>query len=615
MGVTRRTLYNWIRNGEIEARKDGTAWWVRVPEEWDGTTGLDEQGDERERGEKDRERAHGAGPGREPGRGTDLSSSTLPYEREGEGVKRPVESDWGEIRPPDGPLALAEKVSPPPLERVTCAAATRKAILDAYPAAKGDPVFLRALVVLLYGTRCDRGSKRLRIDRATLEWINGRRFRGSRWGRDVLAEIRRHLPGFEHTAWLKGDHTRLVKASGIDPALVAVVDADLKTPVSSLVDRVDVLTGRSYGKRQVSAAIEDGRKRATASHRPAPSKTAWAIRDEMNDRAACPPHAFTKPAERATARMLERIDRMSIRHHATLDPTSGHASDDEVRRMYRRVVRAIADCPQPFYLFSARGRTDRVFPESEGLLNLPRDLRMIWNEESGWEELDLSAAHLGIAAALWGVERVRAFLEGGGNAWDEIIRCLGLDHLSDHRRDDVKAVVKLATYAVVYGGPVASVKGFVSRELRGALGEGAGERFTSTWLIHDLVDARGLAYKRLREYDPTPPPSGISAALEGNVEPESAMATIAQSYEAAIMMPAIEYAKEHRAARARYGQQPDFRIVLWQHDGFSVKWRRSESRPDGSVHYPDRAKHLREIQRRVEDRAAHLRVPTRLVTK
>jgi hypothetical protein len=503
---------------------------------------------------------------------------------------------------------------PSHLRRTTCARTTRDSILAAYPNAAGDEILWRGLVYLLFCAAHDRETGRRLAGLDILEWIAGRPIYHSttrndvpRRGEDVLIYLReRLLPDLRWSGWVAGERCRLILADGIDPTLRQLVRADLATPIREIKDRVRVIDGTRYDRRAMKREREELHEEAVALYDAAPSATSRYFLERLNDLDARPINGFTKllaGMDKAKAASLI----WEVEREANESDEEYEQREEDVRNGLLRLLRAIEDMPMPFYQPSSRGRTDRVFALNQSVLMLPRALRSILCDGASWNELDLTSCHLAIASAIWGVESLRGFLADDGEAWPSLMRAIGLTDIEagTEQYDELKDILKRGTYSSVYGMIEPAIKAQVTRALAEAGAAANGSDFASAWLIRDLLDARQERLDAITLNDGAETVTGFRAEIStpDDVDERSVLATIAQGYEAAIMRVTLEYEEQHLAEAAARGEQPDFRVMLWQHDGCSVRWRRK------------RATHLAEMQRRVAEAAAVYGIPTRLEAK
>jgi hypothetical protein len=263
-----------------------------------------------------------------------------------------------------------------------------------------------------------------------------------------------------------------------------------------------------------------------------------------------------------------------------------------LRRYYLTVLRAIEGQAKPFYRPSRKGKTDRVFGLNRSLLNLPKRVRAILCQ--GLYEIDLKSAHLLIAAWLWDAEKPLAWLSEPENSiWDELIEHYGpLFAEQDYQTptngeklySDVKAVLKKAVYSTVYGMAASSIQDQVTRRLGGILGSRAGAHFRSHWMIEELLAKRDEKLEELSAKTSHRGPTGIQINIDpdnnssedsnSGVDAKSAMATLAQAYEQAMMSVVLDL----EADRDSSDSQNNFRVFLWLHDGVYVQMRSPNAR-------------------------------------
>ncbi len=493
-------------------------------------------------------------------------------------------------------------------QRLTCARATREAIARYHPAAESDPVLFRYVVHALFSTWRDRDTGLRIIGQDELEWIWGEPFGGFTWGTTVLARIEAHLPGFRWAEYHREARCRLIEEDGLDPALREIAAADLGLPARELEDRVYVTDGRRYHRDHPTQTRAECL--AACDALVPPSETARRIQHRLNHRPS-----------NVSARILRRIDEArryveAMDIEVDLKPKKGESewarerravhTREGLRSQYLAVLRAIEDQHQPLYKPSRRGRTDRLFGYNPSALHLPSDVREILYQ--GFVSIDLKSAHLFIAAKLWNVDDVvERLTDPEYSVWDDLLDHLGHGHLrhGDPLYRTLKGALKTATYSVIYGMAEHAVKGEFTKAVKEVLGPDAGRRLACHWLIRRLLDARDRALGELNVGEEIDTPTGIRVRVEqelgaegSGVDPRSAMATVAQAYEQELMSVVLEYEADHH----REAHTPTFHVALWLHDG-CYAWV-----PPSRSAEP----HLRELRRRLQERADQLGVYARL---
>jgi hypothetical protein len=508
-----------------------------------------------------------------------------------------------------------------PLRRITCSRAVRSRLLAEYPAAANDDMLRRALVYFAFGATRDRDSKRLLCSERHIRWIWGANIPHG-WGSEkrtnsglkILKDIRdRLLPGLEWTRPNKQlGQARTILTTGIRPAVQKLIDDDLRLPVKTLVDRVYVLDGLLYRKGERTAIRRNDIDQAALSSPEAPSPVTAYFLARLNNDADRPLRSFTV-LETYVPQAIAAAQRYRLKSGDD-DPCQRwkyangkkRRSKAERTRRYRqsllRSIRAIQDLPQPFYRPSSKGRTDRIFGLNASILDLPSEIRHTMTEGAGWVELDLTSAHLAIAAALWNLPGIRSLLESGASVWDHLIAGISTDvRPGSHRYKDLKAVLKTATYSAVFGMKTSSLRRKITCEMQLAGYKFKGAAITALPVFQELLVARTMIYAKIKTSGIQPAPTGI--VIDPTRPPEKQMATLAQSYEAILMQPILQYEETEFAAARAEGRQPAFRVMLWQHDGCSLRFDKS------------RVRHTKGMQAAVASVATKYDIPTRLEVK
>jgi hypothetical protein len=309
----------------------------------------------------------------------------------------------------------------------------------------------------------------------------------------------------------------------------------------------------------------------------------------LNDR---PSHIFARTTEHIpqAVQYVRKMDievRFSSRERRVSRET--HAKrrvqkEEQLRERYLHVLDSIRGQHQPFYTFSCKGRTDRVFAFNESALDLPKAVREILYQD--FYEVDLRSAHLLIAAWLWDAEDALEKLSRESfSIWCDLMRHCeplfenrGLEKptIGDPLYTKIKSALKVALYSTVYGMPAPNVQAGVTQALKPILGPTVGEHLRGHPIIVELLRKRDEKLKAMQVGDTIYGPTGIEITIQQSidddgdgVDPKSAMATLAQSYEQALMQVILEYEKDRNEELT----QNYFRVALWLHDGAYVHFR------------------------------------------
>lgn len=403
------------------------------------------------------------------------------------------------------------------------------------------------------------------------------------------------LPGLEWADYVPGERRRSVPLShALDLVDDALLDAWRQETASRgwLEDRVYLDNGaafspanRSKERRRQAEAMSGYAEHAST----ALSGRLWTLLD------ASPASTFS-PA----------LDRLRDAEDAARSLRSARATADALD-----ALRAIADDPTPRYRFSAY--SVRLAPVGAGFGTVATPVRRALLSDC--YEVDLASSQLAIAARDWGCPELYATLDTGESFWTPLLDFMRLG-------PEAKAAVKRGTYGLVYGAGKERIVSDIRAEFRDCLGTDLPERVARRFLDFDLVsevrERRDNVLRAVREaldvetgrgyvLDVFGRPlssgrldyaDGVRRPVAGPRAARSILAQLAQARELWLLEPLVSLA-EAEAARRR----PEWRIVLWQHDGASLRFSRRADL------------HLGRIAHAVEDRAREGGYPTRLEVK
>lgn len=303
-----------------------------------------------------------------------------------------------------------------------------------------------------------------------------------------------------------------------------------------------------------------------------------------------------------------------------------YASEPAKLNYARLNLASIARQPMPVYRTTSN--SVRLFATGHSLASLPKPLRHLLSSRARWIELDLAQSQLAITSSLWKVEPVLdALRDEDFSIWDDLMRGLGVapDEL---RRDDpqtyaeVKAALKPNVYGILFGASAHDLRRFgfafdfdphrtdaavLARRalLVDTLGrplDELGDAFVEHPLMAAMLEARHRRMEELRRDGHIVDAFGRRLALVSGgpdeVRPPSLLAQEAQAMELKLLEP-VTYDAIEESEKLR----PNYRITLWQHDGFSIVVK--EKRLEGPV--------IERLQQLVQDAADSLDIPTRLV--
>lgn len=479
------------------------------------------------------------------------------------------------------------------MRSAVCSAELLAKVSQCHPETDRDERLRRYVLYALFG-QCDQDTGHPLLGQAVLEWIDGKPFRGSRWGTDVLKDLQAAFPELDWRRYVPGVRPRLLTVDGLDPDLKRLADEDRRRGAVDDVPDVFAVSGEDYDRRVIGEQRAELQEMLRAREADAPSDTARYVMRRMNER---PSNVFRRHVVPQVAEARALVASMEV-------------EDEALREHYFKVLRQIERQSQPFYKPSERGRTDRIFPANPSALSLPKSVRDVLAER--FVEVDLKSAHLVIGAALWDCQEALEQLQRPGySVWDDLKRHYELQHhetISAQEERDFKAACKEALYSTLYGMGESHMRGQFTRSLGDVLAyfglyvrrDGdlvhvssvASELLAEHWLIRALLDARDRELGQIERNGGAETPTGISAEIDPakGIDAKSVLATVAQSYEQDIMKEILLYEDEHPDV---FGST-DFRVTLWIHDGAAVHFTRR------------RATHLAAMRERVGSRSYEL---------
>lgn len=499
---------------------------------------------------------------------------------------------------------------PDDLKRRTCEHDTSRAISRYVPEVADDDVLFRYCVYVLWGDFDDRQCGLQVLPESACNWI-------ADYENDTAIEVIEHIQkrlGLEILPHIPNRRCRLIKEDGLPEELKRVVEEDVSTPPSDYDDRVYLLSGAPYTPKKVTERREEVQEGLRDERHKAPSVGAQKTFEMLNfgcGEGLRSGRLFSKMEDHLDM-AFEYVRRMSI------DPDTSKKEEEtwedwrdrkrkqqaDERDKYFDALSAIADQHQPFYTFSKTGRTDRLFAYNRGVLDLPSEVRKILCQD--FLEVDLRSAHLLIAAWLWDADEALDKLRRENySIWNDLMEHYEpLFNANGHKVPEpgedlyktVKAALKRAVYSTVYGMHAPSIQAQVTKNLKDILGPEAGEHWRGHPIMAELLKKRDKKLREMEVGDVLHGPTGIRIEIEqgldengDGVDPKSAMATLAQSYEQAAMQVILELERERQQAES-YSY---FRVALWLHDGAYVSLRSKRARrKDLNARLRERCKEL-----------------------
>lgn len=461
--------------------------------------------------------------------------------------------------------------SPDDLEEQVCERRVRRKVFELVPAAREDDILHRYVVFALRTNFYDEKTGHRVLPAGALKWIGGGEFET---GIALLDYLKQHFD-LQYRDHIPGKRCRLLVQDGLPQELHQFDKEESFVPLSQQKDPAYLLSGRSYTAKRGSEKREELREQLQEERHGAPSIGARKTFDLLNFGPG-----KDHRSSRLTSKMLDHLDQAYERVRS-MDIKAGQ------RDYYLSQLSAIGRQHQPFYTFSSKGHTDRVFGYNDGLLNLPSEVRAILCQD--FVEVDLRSAHLLIAAWLWEAgDALSQLRKESYSIWEDLMRHLkplfhdqgqSVPSPGEQLFSRVKATLKKAVYSTVYGMPAPSIQATVTRDLKSILGRKVGERLRNHSIIGELLSKRQQKLREMEVGSVIEGPTGIRVEIEepvggDGVDPRSAMATLAQSYEQAAMRVILELERDLE----NQGGRNHFKIAVWLHDGAYVKMRSLRAR-------------------------------------
>ena len=189
---------------------------------------------------------------------------------------------------------------------------------------------------------------------------------------------------------------------------------------------------------------------------------------------------------------------------------------------------------------------------------------------------------------MWGVEPLAEFLQSGHNFWNYLCGYLDVPTVST---EVVKPILKDAVYSLCYGMHQQHLRSYLTTEFKNLGLPEKSVAFVTEPYLHMMFQAREQEIERITNAGTVNTCFAKPLTLRNDFRARDALAQMARAWEMKIILPAFRLAMEN---------QEEFKIMLYQFDGFSVHFTR---RPE---------EWRKRIETVVNDQAEALRIPTRL---
>ena len=257
----------------------------------------------------------------------------------------------------------------------------------------------------------------------------------------------------------------------------------------------------------------------------------------------------------------------AIKNRSDLEPTK--------QKAYLELTDIIKEGTMP--ILHGVQNSCRLYESGASITGLPRQYRKMLCK--GWTEFDIKSSQLAIVSSMWNISSIHDFLSQKNSVWDLFFNEFTVDK-DDYT--DTKRFFKESLYSIVFGKQEQAIAKLYDQKF----GAGAGIKFSNIWLVRDLFDAREKEINRLankpggRHHSPAVSlmPTGNEFFFTGMSKKQAklydgimpygqrkritcAMAQEVQMIEMALLNPIIDLAERN---------SKNYKITLWQHDGFSV---------------------------------------------
>ena len=353
----------------------------------------------------------------------------------------------------------------------------------------------------------------------------------------------------------------------IHPDVLAAWQDERAAPARCIEGRVYLDDGSAFTKDGRTAERKRIARALKGYEREAHCELAARVAGYMNSRDTLPARTFDGLDFDAARAVAESLSRQSARA-GQLD-----------------LLARIEEQPVPYYGFSRF--SPRVWGVGSAITGLNTAVRRALMPFA--VEFDWTSVHFAISAQDWGLPDMHAFLSSGAPLWPVL-----LSHVSLPTTEDFKRVVKPTGYGINYGAGKRRIIRDGQAEHMALTGaqmdaEQAGRLLTHPLMrealagrTRELERVRGEITRQGHVLDCFGVP--VSEGANGYGKPgaldysRSVLAQLNQARELWLMEPLLALA-EHEAAKDR----PAWRIVLWQHDGVSVRFYRDRARHEARI--------------------------------
>ena len=209
-------------------------------------------------------------------------------------------------------------------------------------------------------------------------------------------------------------------------------------------------------------------------------------------------------------------------------------------------------------LYKPVARSARIYSFGQSMVSLERSIRKTLMK--GYTEFDIRSSQLAIASRLWNIPKVVTYLKNpNNNIWTDLANDFEIN------RDESKDIFKTCLYSTMFG----AMKSRLKHNLAPLNVDNGFEKFIANEIIAEVWEKRNERFKTIRHDGGVKNVFGQWISIGPQINLRSALAQEAQAFELFLLKDVI------KLAIAEDGKQ-SFQIILWQHDGFTVKFRHND---------------------------------------
>jgi hypothetical protein len=449
------------------------------------------------------------------------------------------------------------------------------------------PAYRAFFQYLCFSTFLDEDSGELVIPHATIVRIFGTNDTAFASG-VFLEQFRRDvLPAFTWRDEIPGEKCRCVVSYGWDNAFLQALDQelDVRAPKETIFVSGKAWNDRAKAIARLTAVADHEERAQTLALNPTQQK----IFDYME----------AVNGVQFVDKMIENAEAIQV-VLGTLDP--------EVRKIQERILGSAKEVSKIHYY--PGDRSARMSAQGDTVVGLKREVRRTLCK--GWTEVDLKSSQFAILASKLDAPLSKALVASEGNLWQSFYQTT--HGINEAPPPEIKRIYKEIVYGIAFGTAERTTQSTIAmNKRRSGLNlppreplEQKLQRLNMTSLlshaiVRELLDLRRAWYDRITKNKGERDVWGNFIAVEPSSGTNSGRwrgavgATAIQSIELEIISSVFDVANEH-------GENDDFQICLFQHDGATISFRAKAKK--------DRA--IRKLQEAVKEKATSLGVNTSL---